>query len=76
MTVKGFVFLLIVTIAAIGIGSWIAERFTPRGLERTLAVALITAAIVFPAAYLAEKLGWIRGGLRLTRRKDSDGDAK
>ncbi|HVL56737.1 MAG TPA: hypothetical protein VM491_09545 [Burkholderiaceae bacterium] len=72
MTVKGFIFLLIVTVVAIGIGSAIAERFTGRGLERTLAVAVITAAIVFPAAWIAEKLGWIQGGLRLNRRKDSE----
>ncbi len=76
MTVRGFVFLLIVTVAAVGIGALVAEGFTNRGLERTLAVAVITAAIVFPAAYWAEKRGWISGALDLNRRKDSDGDPR
>ncbi len=67
MTVRGFVFLMIVAVAAsIGAGL-IVERFTAPGFERTFWFAALTAIVVFPAGWLAERLGWVRGRLNLTR---------
>ncbi|HRA79466.1 MAG TPA: hypothetical protein PK956_11715 [Burkholderiaceae bacterium] len=83
MTRNGFVVLLLLTVAAIGVGAQIAERYADPGLGRTLIVAVFTALVVFPAARFAERRGWIRGELdfsKLGRRgngvPDERGDAK
>jgi hypothetical protein len=83
MTRNGFIALLLLTVAAIGAGAQIAERFAAPGLGRTLIVAAFTALVVFPAAKFAERRGWIRGELdfsKLGRRgngaPDERGDAK
>jgi uncharacterized membrane protein YfcA len=68
MTVQGFMFLLIAAIVGITVGAHFAEKWTPPGFQRTVTVAVIAAAILFPAARFAERLGWIRGRLDLTRR--------
>jgi hypothetical protein len=65
MTVAGFILLLVAAIVGITLGAHVAEGFAAPGLERTFAVALITAAVLFPAAKLAGWLGWIRGGLNM-----------
>jgi hypothetical protein len=69
MTSRGFLFLLVVTVAAITVASQIAERFTAPGLERTLAVAVLTALVLMPAARWAERRGWIKGELQLGRSR-------
>jgi hypothetical protein len=63
MTVAGFILLLVAAIVGLTVGAHFAESFAPAGIERTFAVAIITAAVLFPAARLAGWLGWIRGGL-------------
>jgi hypothetical protein len=72
MTVPGFIFLLIAAVAGITVGAHFAESWAAPGLERTFAVALITAAIMFPAAKLAEWFGWIRGGLNMGGAGEGD----
>jgi hypothetical protein len=62
MTVRAFVVLLLVTVAAIGVGDWVARDFTAPGLERSFAVMVVAAAIIAPVAWLLERAGWIRGG--------------
>jgi hypothetical protein len=62
MTVRGFIVLLLVTVFAIALGDSFARTFAAPGLERTAAVLVVAAAIVAPAAWLLEKLGWIRPG--------------
>jgi hypothetical protein len=66
MTVSGFILLLVAAIVGITVGAHFAEGFTPPGLQRTFAVGVIAAAIVFPAAKFGEWCGWIRGRLDLT----------
>lgn len=61
MTRNGFILLMLTTVAAIFIGSVIAERYTDEGLGRTLMVGAIAAAIVYPISKLAERIGWIKG---------------
>jgi len=73
MTSRGFLFLLVVTVAAITVASQIAERFTAPGLERTLAVAVLTALVLMPAARWAERRGWIKGELQLGRSRAAAG---
>ena len=68
MNSRGFAFLLVVTVAAVVIAGLLVEGHTAPGLERTLWVALLTAAVVFPAARWAERRGWIRGGVQIGRR--------
>lgn len=72
MTSRTFIFLLIVTVVAVTIGEKIASTYVPRGIERTIAVAVITALIVFPVARLAEKRGWIKGAFNFGRRTEVD----
>ena len=83
MTRNGFIFLLLLTVAAIGVGAQIGERYADPGLARTLVVAIFTALVVFPAARFAERRGWIRGeldfskpGRRANGAPDERGDAK
>ena len=83
MTRNGFIFLLLLTGAAIGVGAQIGERYADPGLARTLVVAIFTALVVFPAAKFAERRGWIRGeldfskpGRRANGAPDERGDAK
>jgi len=83
MTRNAFIGLLLLTVVAIGIGAQIAERYADPGLGRTLIVAIFTALVVFPAAKLAERRGWIKGeldfskpGSRGSAAGDERGDAK
>ena len=48
MTRNGFIFLLLLTVAAIGVGAQIGERYADPGLARTLVVAIFTARVVCP----------------------------
>ncbi len=74
MTRNAFIGMLLLTVAAVAIGALIAERYAAPGIGRTLIVAVFTALVVFPAAKFAERRGWIRGSLDLT--KTGRGDAK
>ncbi len=65
MTLKGFLFLLGITIATVIVAGLIAEAYAQPGLQRTLFVAGITALVVFPAGKLAERLGWVKGNVQL-----------
>jgi hypothetical protein len=83
MTRNGFIVMLLLTVGAIALGAQVAERYADPGLGRTLIVALFTALVVFPAAKLGERRGWIKGELdfsKLGRRgsgaPDERGDAK
>ncbi len=67
MTVRGFIFLMVVAVAASVASGLIVERYTAPGLERTFWFAVLTGLVVFPAGLLAERLGWMRGRLNLTR---------
>lgn len=67
MTRNVFIALLVLTIVAVIVGAKIAERYAAPGIGRTLIVALFTALIVFPAGWYAERRGWIRGKLDLSR---------
>jgi hypothetical protein len=71
MTSRGFVFLLVVTVAAIGVAARIAETYTSPGMERTIAVAIMTALALWPAAKFAERRGWVKGELQLGRPRAS-----
>ncbi|MFM1989715.1 MAG: hypothetical protein RJA99_2672 [Pseudomonadota bacterium] len=62
MTARAFVVLLLVTVFAIWVGDSVAREYAAPGLERTFAVLVVAAFIVAPAAWLLEKLGWIRKG--------------
>jgi hypothetical protein len=64
MTLKGFLFLLGVSVATVMAAGWLAQVHTAPGLERTIVVAIITACVVFPAAGWAERRGWIEGSLK------------
>lgn len=76
MSRNGFILMMIATVVAIAIGATIAERYTGPGWNRTLMVGAIAAAIVFPIAMLAERLGWIKGKFdpsKLGTPNDGDG---
>ena len=60
MTRNGFILLMLVTVGAIFVGDVIATRYTEEGIGRTLLVAAIAAAIVYPAALMAVRFGLIR----------------
>jgi hypothetical protein len=68
MTVRAFIVLLVVTVIAIAIGDHFAQGFAPPGLERTVSVLAIAAAIVAPVAWLLGRLGWISGRLEFGRK--------
>ena len=83
MTRNGFIFLLLLTVAAIGVGAQIGERYADPGLARTLVVAIFSALVVFPGAKFAERRGWIKGeldfskpGRRANGAPDERGDTK
>jgi hypothetical protein len=54
-------------VAAIGVAARIAELYTSPGMERTIAVAIMTALALWPAAKFAERRGWVKGELQLGR---------
>ncbi len=70
MTLKGFLFLLALTIFTVIVAGLLAERFAAPGLERTLVVAGITALVVFPAGRWAERRGWVKGNLEVAKLKN------
>ena len=70
MTLKGFLFLLVVTVAAVIAAGMLAERYASPGLERTLVVACLTGLVVFPAGRFAERRGWVSGRLQLGELKN------
>lgn len=76
MTLKGFLFLMAVTIATVMVAGLMAEQYAAPGFERTAVVAIITACVVFPAARWAERRGWISGNLRLDDIKNEFGRTK
>ena len=59
MTRNGFILMMLVTVGAISVGDAIAAHYTDEGIGRTLLVAAIAAAIVFPAAFVAVRFGLI-----------------
>ena len=65
MTLKGFLFLLGITISTVMVAGLIAEAYAQPGLQRTLFVAGITALVVFPAGKFAERRGWVKGNVQL-----------
>jgi|APFre7841882724_1041349.scaffolds.fasta_scaffold58967_2 uncharacterized membrane protein YecN with MAPEG domain len=74
MTVRGFIFLLAVVMVAIAVGDQLAQRWSAPGFERTFTVFVVAALIVAPAAWVAERLGWIRGRFTIGGgSQDSDG---
>ena len=70
MTLKGFIFLLAVTIVTVIVAGLLAERFAAPGFERTLVVAAVTALVVFPAGRFAERRGWVGGHLQVGNLKN------
>ena len=54
MTVKGFLFLLAVTMAAIALGALVGDRVAAPGFERTVVVAIVAASI----SYVLTSFGW------------------
>jgi hypothetical protein len=70
MTLKGFIFLLAVTIVTVIVAGLLAERFAAPGFERTLVVAAVTALVVFPAGRFAERRGWVGGQLQVGNLKN------
>ena len=61
MTLKAFIFLLVVTIVAVVGAAMIAEALVAPGFERGILIAVISGLVVFPAARWAEYRGWIKG---------------
>ena len=61
MTLKAFLFLLVVTIVAVVGAAMIAEALVAPGFERGILIAVISGLVVFPAARWAEYRGWIKG---------------
>jgi hypothetical protein len=61
VTLKAFLFLFVVTIAAVVASATIAERLVDPGFERGIVIAVLSALVVFPAARWAEYRGWIKG---------------
>ena len=61
MTLKAFIFLLVVTIVAVVGAALIAEALVAPGFERGILIAVISGLVVFPAARWAEYRGWIKG---------------
>jgi hypothetical protein len=73
MTLKGFLFLFAVTVATIMLAGTLANHLIAhKGFERTLLVAAISIAVVYPASLWAEKKGWVRGHLDLRKKKPGD----
>ena len=61
MSLKAFLFLLVVTIVAVVGAAMIAEALVAPGFERGILIAVIAGLVVFPAARWAEYRGWIKG---------------
>ena len=61
MTVRGFIFLMVVGVAASIVSGLVVERFTSPGLERTLAFAVPVGVVLYLAGWVGEKLGWMGG---------------
>jgi hypothetical protein len=61
VTLKAFIFLLVVTIVAVVGAALIAEALVAPGFERGILIAVISGLVVFPAARWAEHRGWIKG---------------
>jgi len=61
VTLKAFLFLLVVTIVAVTGAALIAEALLPPGFERGIVIAVLSGLVVFPAARWAEYRGWIQG---------------
>jgi len=61
VTLKAFIFLLVVTIVAVVGAAMIAEALLDPGFERGILIAVISGLVVFPAARWAEYRGWIKG---------------
>lgn len=72
MTVKGFIFLMVVTMAAVAAGAAIGDQVAAPGLERTLTVALVAAPVVYLAGIFAERRGWVSGHFNFGRRGDAE----
>ncbi len=74
MTLKAFLFLLVVTIVAVVGSALIAEALLAPGFERGVLIAVLAGLVVFPAARWAEYRGWIKGdwspGGSLRRQQD------
>ena len=62
MTVRAFIILLAITVAAIWGADRFARDFAAPGIERTFAVLALAAIVVAPAAWLLGRLGWINPG--------------
>ena len=75
MTLKAFLFLLVVTIVAVTGAALVAEMLLPPGFERGIVIAVLSGLVVFPAARWAEYRGWIKGawspGGDLRRERDA-----
>ena len=65
MTARVFIVLMIVAVVASIAAGILVGRFTKPGFERTMAFAIIVAAVVFPVGWWMERRGWIRGELDL-----------
>ena len=61
MTLKAFLFLLVVTIVAVVGAAMVAEALVGPGFERGILIAVLSGLVVFPAARWAEYRGWIKG---------------
>ena len=61
MSLKAFLFLLVVTIVAVVGAAMIAEALVAPGFERGILIAVLAGLVVFPAARWAEYRGWIKG---------------
>ena len=74
MTLKAFLFLLVVTIVAVVGAAMIAEALVGPGFERGILIAVLAGLVVFPAARWAEYRGWIKGDWSPggARRKEQD----
>jgi hypothetical protein len=78
VTLKAFLFLLVVTIVAVVGAAMIAEALVGPGFERGILIAVLAGLVVFPAARWAEYRGWIKGDWSPggTRREEQDARRK
>ena len=67
MTQRGFLFLFAVAIVVSLVGGKLIEPYTAPGIERTIWFGVILAAALYPAGRFAERRGWVRGKVDLTR---------
>jgi len=61
VSLKAFIFLLVVTIVAVMGAAHISEMLVEPGFERGIIIAVLAGLVVFPAARWAEYRGWIKG---------------